>query len=224
MGIDNKILEEISRYRQINVYLTEQDVPPAEQPALPPPPDAGAMPPAEGAMPPPPTDAAAGAPPPPPAQPVDPATDPDVEKIGDEKEDKEELEITDLVKSQKNVETKQEEYFDTLFKHLNDLEGKLSDMDMIVNKLNDLEAKVEKYRPKSSQEKLELRSLDSGPFNQKLSDFFEDKREDFEKTGKEEYILTKDDVEDYSPSEIKKSFRDFEQGRDDIEDNFQKIR
>jgi hypothetical protein len=175
-----------------------------------------------------PADPATATPPPAPVdttpQPVDTATDPDVEKIGDEKEGKEELEITDLVKSQKTVEKKQEEYFDTLFKHLNDLENKLSDMDTIVNKLNDLEAKVEKYRPKSSQEKLELRSLDSGPFNQKLSDFFEDKREDFEKTGKEEYILTKDEVEDYSPSEIKKSFRDFEQGKDDIEDNFQKIR
>jgi len=230
MGIDNKILKEISRYKQINNYLMEQDVPPpAEEPALPPPPDAG-MPPADAAAPP--VDAAAVPPPAPGApapgaptpQPVDTATDPDVEKIGDEKEDKKELEITDLVKSQKNVETKQEEYFDTLFKHLNDLENKLSDMDMIVNKLNDLEAKVEKYRPKSPNEKLQLRSLDSGPFNQKLSDFFEDKKEDFEKTGKEEYILTKDEVEDYSPSDIKKSFRDFEQGRDNIEDNFQKLR
>ncbi len=229
MGIDYKILKEISRYKQINNYLTEQDVPPppAEEPALPPAPDAGG-PPTDITTLPAPTDAAAGATPPPapatPPQPVDTATDPDVEKIGDEKEGKKELEITDLVKSQKNVEKKQEEYFDNLFKHLTDLENKLSDMDSIMTKLNDLEAKVEKYRPKSSQEKLELRSLDSGPFNQKLSDFFEDKREDFEKTGKEEYILTKDEVEDYSPSDIKKSFRDFEQGRDDIEDNFQKLR
>jgi hypothetical protein len=225
MGIDDKILKEIGRYKQINNYLTEQEIPPAEDPALPPPPDAGIPPVDDAALP---ADPATATPPPAPVdttpQPVDTATDPDVEKIGDEKEGKEELEITDLVKSQKTVEKKQEEYFDTLFKHLNDLENKLSDMDTIVNKLNDLEAKVEKYRPKSSQEKLELRSLDSGPFNQKLSDFFEDKREDFEKTGKEEYILTKDEVEDYSPSEIKKSFRDFEQGKDDIEDNFQKIR
>jgi hypothetical protein len=42
---------------------------------------------------------------------VDIESDPDVEKIGDEKEGKEELEITDLVKSQKTVEKKQEEYF-----------------------------------------------------------------------------------------------------------------
>jgi len=209
MGIDNKILNELKRYNDINRYITEQDVPP------PPPPgeDAGAVPP------PPPGDPAAGAtPPPPPApetaapQPVDVAADPDVEKIGDEKgkESKgEELEITDLVKSQKNIETKQEEYFENLFKHLEELEGKLSNMDSIVSKLNDLEAKVEKYRTKTPEEKLELRSLDSGPFNQKLSDFFEDKEIDLEKSGKNDYILTQDDVEGYSPIDIKKSFRDF---------------
>ena len=61
-------------------------------------------------------------------------------------------------------------------------------------------------KPKTPEEKLELRSLDSYPFNQKLSDFFEDKEEDLEKTGKNEYILTSDEIEDYSPSEIKKTF------------------
>ena len=153
-------------------------------------------------------------------QPVDIETDPDVEKVGEEKdENREELEITDLVKSQKEVSEKQEEYFNNLFSHLEDLESKLSNMDAIVSKLNDLEAKVEKYRPKTNQEKLELRTLDSGPFNQKLSSFFEDKIEDMEKTGKNEYILTSDDVESYSPNEIKKSFRDFsDENEDDLQD------
>jgi hypothetical protein len=31
-----------------------------------------------------------------------------------------------------------------------------------------------------------------------------------EKTGKNEYVLTQDEVEDYSPNEIKKTFRNFE--------------
>jgi len=208
MGIDSKILQELNRHNSINQYITEQEVPPpppAEDPAaVPPPADAGALPPAPGAEVPPAPEAPA-------PQPVDVATDPDVEKIGEEGAEKkgEELEITDLVKSQKNIETKQEEYFDNLFKHLEDLESKLSNMDQIVTKLNDLEAKVEKYRVKSPEEKLELRSLDSGPFNQKLSDFFEDKEIDMEKSGKNEYILTKDEVEEYSPIDIKKSFRDF---------------
>jgi hypothetical protein len=217
--VDSKIISEIKRYREINSYIFEQDA------ALPPPPPPPADPAAGGALPPPPGGAlppppggdpaaAGGTPPPPPAAPVDVANDPDVEKLGD-KDKKEgdkkgkELEITDLVKSQKNVETKQEEYFDNLFKHLTDLESKLSDMDNIMNKLNDLESKIEKMRPKTPEEKLELRSLDSGPYNQKLSDFFEDKMDDMEKSGKNEYVLTQDDVENYSSGDIKKSFRDF---------------
>ena len=34
-----------------------------------------------------------------------------------------------------------------------------------------------KLPDKTPEEKLELRSLDSGPFNQKLSDYFEDKED-----------------------------------------------
>jgi hypothetical protein len=154
------------------------------------------------------------------ATPVDIAADPDVEKVGEEKNKVEEIDVTELVKSQKSVEKKQEDYFESLFQHLNTLETKLGEMDSIVNKLNDLESKVEKYRPKSAQEKMDLRTIDSGPFNQKLSDFFQDKQEDFEKTGKNEYILTQDEVENYSPSDIKKSFRSFE----DTDNQFTQIK
>ena len=145
-----------------------------------------------------------------PPVPVDVKNDPDVEKLDGDSDKKEELDITDLVKSQKNVEEKQEEYFQNLFSQLTNLESKLSDMDTIVNKLNSLEAKIEKYRIKTPEEKIQLRTLDSGPYNQKLSDFFEDKQEDFEKSGKDQYILTQDEVENYQPSEIKKSFRNFQ--------------
>lgn len=209
--IDNRILEEIARYNSINNYIVEQEA------TLPPPPgeeDPNALPPDPGAPAPidpnvvPPVPVGPTTP-----QPVDVETDPDVEKVGGEGDTTgktEEMDITDLVKSQRNVEQKQSEYFDNLFQHLNNLESKLGEMDGIMSKLNDLESKVEKYREKTPQEKLELRSLDSGPFNQKLSDFFQDKEEDMEKSGKNEYILTQDDVEDYSPSEIKKTFRNFE--------------
>jgi hypothetical protein len=218
MNVDKKILEELSRFNSINKYINEQELPPPPADPLggaPVDPLAGApVDPLAGA----PVDpAAAGAIPPPapgaaPA-PVDVETDPDVEKVGDES-GKEELDITDLVKSQKNVEKRQEEYFEQLFGHLDNLENKLSEMDNIVNQLNSLEAKVDKYREKTPQEKLELRSLDSGPFNQKLSDFFIDKQEDMEKTGKNEYVLTQDDIKEFAPNEIQKTFRDFndEQG------------
>jgi hypothetical protein len=206
-NVSKKLLSELTRHQFINNYLMEQ-VPPPPPPA----PDAGAIPP-----PPPAPEAGALETAPPPAAPtadaakVDVNADPDVEKIGDEKgkkkDDKgeEEIEVTELVNSQKNIEGKQEEYFENLFSQLQDLESKLSDMDSIVSKLNDIEMKIEKYRVKTPEEKLELRSLDSGPFNQKLTDFFSDKESDFDATGKE-YILTSDEVEDYRPDEIRGSF------------------
>lgn len=211
MSVDKKILEELNRYNSINKYIVEQDalagdVPPAGDdvpPALP-----------GGDVPPAPETDAAGAPPAEPAAPVDVENDPDVEKIDSEgegeestgDEDSEELDITELVNSQKDISQKQDQYFEQLFGHLENLESKLGEMDQLMNKVNSLEEKLEKYRPKTPQEKLELRSLDSGPYNQKLSDFFIDKENDMEKSGKNEYVLTTDDVENFTPSEIKTSF------------------
>lgn len=211
--VDNRILEEIARYNSINSYIVEQDA------TLPPPPvgDLGAVPVDPNVVAPAPA-APAG------PQPVDLAIDTEVEKIGEEGSagKTEEMDITDLVKSQKKVEEKQEEYFDNLFQHLDNLETKLGEMDGIMSKLNDLEQKIEKYREKTPQEKLELRTLDSGPFNQKLSQFFDDKEEDMQKSGKNEYILTQNDVEDYSPNEIQKTFRNF--GNETQPSSFQQLR
>lgn len=203
MSIDKKIISEIERYRQINNYIKEQ----AE--AVPPPPP----PPAEGeeTLP---TDAAAPVTPTEPEK-IDVTADPDVEKIDDEgkSEEKtdesgtEELDITDLVDSQKNIENKQNEYFENLFSQLSNLETKLKEMDGIMNKLNSLEMKIEKYREKTPQEKLELRAYDSYPFNQRLTDFFEDKKEEMELTGKHDYVLTSDEVKDINVNDIKNSFQ-----------------
>jgi hypothetical protein len=54
---------------------------------------------------------------------------------------------------------------------------------------------------------LELRTYDSYPFNQKLTDFFDDKKEEMEKTGKNDYVLTTDDVTDINDKDIKDSFQ-----------------
>jgi hypothetical protein len=213
MNLDKKILSEIDRYRSINRYIIEQagNVPTPEDdlgPLSPLPGDAGV---------PPPSDAAAIPPAAPVSVPLDVENDPDVEKIDDEgnsqeknsKEDSgsEELDITELVDSQKNIETKQNEYFDNLFGQLNNLQSKLGEMDNIMGKLNSIEDKIEKYREKTPQEKLELRTYDSYPFNQKLSQFFDDKSEEMEKTGKNDYILTTDDVKDINFTDVKKSFQ-----------------
>jgi hypothetical protein len=208
MAISQTIIEELQRYNKINNYILEQEAgelppPPAPVPDetdAPPAPDAAEAPAPAG------TEAPATEP-----EVVDVEADADVEKIGDDGEEggNEELDITDLVTSQKNIETKQEEYFNNLFSQLSNLENKLSEMDKVFGKLNDIEQKIEKYRERTPQEKLELRSLDSGPFNQKLTDFFDDKQDELEKSGKNEYVLTTDEVENYSPSEIKTTFNDY---------------
>ena len=211
MSLDKKIISEIQRYKNINKYIMEQDAPlPPEDATA----DLGAMappPPAPGDVAPPAAPAAPTTP-----QPIDVANDPDVEKIDDEGESEEkkdddsesgELDITELVDSQKSIQTKQDEYFENLFGQLNKLESRLGEMDQIMYKLNTLEAKIEKYREKTPQEKLELRTYDSYPFNQKLSDFFTDKQDEMEKTGKHDYVLTSDEVSDINQNDIKKSFQ-----------------
>jgi molecular chaperone GrpE (heat shock protein) len=214
MSLDKKILSEIQRYKSINKYINEQEAPlPPTDPvadevtAAIPPTGAG-----EGA----PAAPAAPLAPTAPATPekIDVENDPDVEVIDDEgnstegeESGTEELEITDLVDSQKNIEQKQDEYFNNLFGQISKLESKLSEMDALMNKLNTIENKIEKYREKTPQEKLELRTYDSYPFNQKLSDFFDDKKIEMEKTGKKDYVLTSDDVEDINPTDIRSSFQ-----------------
>jgi hypothetical protein len=220
MNIDKKILSEIQRYNSINKYIREQAAEPA-------PDDLGALAPEAGATPPPPPAEVGAVPPPPPggeATPIDVDADPDVEKINDdgksdedkdESEDSEELDITDLVTTQKDTQSKQDEYFENLFGQLGKLESRLGEMDAIMNKLNALENKIEKYREKTPQERLELRSYDSYPFNQKLSQFFDDKSEEMEKTGKNDYVLTPDDVTDINVNDIKNSFQNKSNGFED---------
>ena len=201
MSLDRKIISEIERYNSINRYISEQADPALDAGVPPPPPapDAAAAPAPDTATPPTP-------------EVIDVEADAEVEKIDDTGKseeggaDTEELDVTELVDSQKNVEKKQEEYFNNLFTQISNLENKLGEMDGILNRLNSIEAKIEKYREKTPEEKLNLRTYDSYPFNQKLTDFFEDKKEEMEKTGKHDYVLTSDEVTDAPESEIKKSF------------------
>ncbi len=211
MSLEKKILEELKRFNEINKYIIKEqgDVPPPppEEPAG----DLG-MPPAGDAGAPPAPDATGGSADEIP-EPIDVSNDPDVEEVGKEgkgdEEETEEIDITDLVNTQQEIKTKQDEFMDNIFTKLDDLESKLTHMDDIMNKINSLETKFDKYREKTPEEKLMLRSLDSYPYNQKLTDFFDDKRPEMEETGKNEYILTTDDVEDFSPNEVKKTFNQY---------------
>jgi protein subunit release factor A len=89
---------------------------------------------------------------------------------------------------------------DDVFTKLGDLEQKLAQMDQVMAKIDQLGMEVQQIKPETPVEKLEMRSLDSYPFNEKPAEFFDHKQDEMRASGKNEYILTKDDVENYDPT------------------------
>jgi hypothetical protein len=104
---------------------------------------------------------------------------------------------------------------DDVFTKLTDLEAKLAEMDQVVSKIDQLGVQVQQMKPETPQEKLEMRSLDSYPFSQNPNQFFDQKQQEMRASGKNEYVLTKDEVTNYSPDAIKTSFN-----QNDQEDEF----
>lgn len=220
------IQEELKRFNAIYNYgkkfIVEQE-PPLPQPA-------GVTPPAgaEAA----PADPTAAAPadatglgaetaPPTDAKEFDPEADAEAEAevAPDEGADDttEEIDITDLVNMTKSIkkqldttqgqdDTQVTQKMDDVFSKLGELEGKLSEMDGILAKIDQLGSKIEQMKPKTPVEKLEMRTLDSYPFNVKPGEFFDGKQDEMRTSGKNEYVLTKGDVENYGRNEIMKSF------------------
>ena len=132
-------------------------------------------------------------------------------------DDTEELEVTDIVNMTKETGEKTDELgtsidkqsqnLNSLIDKLDDLESKLDNMDNIMAAVNNLDNKFEKYRPQTPVEKLELRSLDSGPFNQSPKDYWEEKEGKIEKQkDKHEYRLNGEEVSNYNQSDIKNSW------------------
>ena len=206
--LKEKLFEELNRYRAINKYadkmIMEQDapptddavpavddtLPPAEDSALPPMEDS-ALPPMEDATPPPPMD-----------------------DMGDS--GTEEIDITDLVNMTKSIKKDIEDnkndqnnvvgQMDSVFSKLGDLEQKLANMDSVIAKIDELGSKIENIKEPSAQERLEMRSLDSYPFSQNPQQFFATKQGEMRASGKNEYVLTKQEVQDYSNDGIRSSF------------------
>ena len=131
-------------------------------------------------------------------------------------EDGVELDVTDLVNSTeeaKEISNAALSKIDSILNSFNDLETRLSGMEDISAKIDSLEQEFEKRNP-TDVEKMEMRSLDSYPYNLKLTDFWTDKEgydvgtpEENTDEGTVEYKLT-DDVVDatYNEEAAKDSF------------------
>lgn len=144
------------------------------------------------------------------------------DELEDEESDVEEIDVTSIVNksdearemAQQAVSVGQENmsYLKALTDKLSNLETQLTKMDSIASKITKLEQDI-----KTPEEKLELRSLDSYPFNMKLSDYWEEKASSNPhyrvSTGEEnvdgqekEYVITPEMIEDFNDVEIKKTF------------------
>jgi len=137
--------------------------------------------------------------------------------LGGSDENTEEIDVTDIVTMTKETGKKTEELggtiekqnssIDSLISKLDDLEVKLNDMDKMMASISNLENKIEEYRPQTPEEKLELRYLDSGPFNQSPKKYWEEKQGKLkQQKDKHDYVLTSDEVDDYNESDIKNSW------------------
>ena len=214
-NLEKQLLEEVARFNAINKYTTKlmnEQGAPVEDPST-------IEPPAEGGeLPPPPTDMGA----PDAEMPTDAPLPTDVPAEGG---DTEEIDITDLVNMTKSIkqdldDSKSENEgvvskMDDVFSKLSDLQQKLSQMDAVMSKIDELGNKVETMREKTPEEKLEMRSFDSYPFNQNPQQFFAQKQGEMRQSGKNEYVLTKQDIDTYSPQTIKNTFNP-EQQEDDF--------
>jgi hypothetical protein len=232
--LEKKLQEELNRYKAINKYgktmIMEQEAPaaPAPDPALdtPPTPEEdptmGAPTPDAGIPANPALDAPA------PDAGMDMGADPAMAGGMDagmdagmdtgmtpEMDSTEEIDITDLVDMTKSIKKDLENHtqdqgsvvakMDDVFSKLGELETKLAEMDNLVAKIDGLGSKIEQMKPQTPQEKLEMRSLDSYPFNEKPQEFFAHKQGEMQASGKNEYVLTKDDIDNY-PDDIKGTF------------------
>jgi hypothetical protein len=203
MSLEKKLHEELMRFNAINRYskkmIMEQDVPPTEPEELPTPPADPAAAPVDSAA---------------PVDPAAPVTD--AAAPAPEMDTTEEIDITDLVNMtksiKKDIDDNKVEYdgvinkMDDVFTKLSDLESKLVQMDQVMSKIDELGNKVENMKEPTAQEKLEMRSLDSYPFNQNPQQFFSQKQGEMRASGKNEYVLTKQEVDDYSKDTIRGTF------------------
>jgi hypothetical protein len=138
------------------------------------------------------------------------------------------LDVTELVKGSKEAKESADQAnfkIERLMGMVDNLEGKLNSMQQISGKIDNLEKELEKRVP-TDDEKIQLRSMDSYPYNVKLSDFWSDQvnspydaglNNDENKDEEGNYVLTQNDIDsDYSDSTIKKSFNENPYDEEDI--------
>tara|TARA_R110001632_G_scaffold148067_2_gene265172 strand:- start:1456 stop:2193 length:738 start_codon:yes stop_codon:yes gene_type:complete len=128
-------------------------------------------------------------------------------------EDEVELDVTELVKGSEEAKLSADaanQKIDKLMGMIGNLENQISSMDKISTKIDGLENELQKRAP-TPEEKIEMRSLDSYPYNIKLTDFWADQEDQYDiiPDKEKEYILDKNTIDnEYSDESVKDTFDD----------------
>ena len=161
-----------------------------------------------------------------------PGDDPMMDEGGPE-EDEEVIDVDDLTKAQEKVNDKVNSVGRDLGKvdsRIEKLIGAIETLQTMFDRNNqeisDLKREFEKRNP-TQTEKLNLRSLDSYPFKVRPTDYWKDKAEnsnysayaDNREPTTQEYVITNNDIDDFTEREIADSFS----LDDDLEQNIKKI-
>ena len=123
-----------------------------------------------------------------------------------------EIDVTSLVDSSEQAKIAADtasQNSEMLLQKLGALEARIASMDKVSDKIEALEKEMIKRNP-TPVEKLEMRSLSSYPYSQKLTDYWADKEGAYDVMNtdkKDEYTLTQDDIDaDYSDKNIQQTF------------------
>ena len=152
-----------------------------------------------------------GGAPPEPAVPEAPPAPAPAPPMPEPSEDEVEVDITDLVQDSKTTKLasfKANQHTKELLQKFEELEARVSQMDMVTQQIADLEKEIIKRNP-TPVENLEMQTVHSAPYTQKLTDYWADKEGPYDvmHNNSQKYVLDRDAIDsDYSVSNIKKSF------------------
>ncbi len=131
---------------------------------------------------------------------------------GEPMEPTEEIDVTDFIEKGNALTTKVDTQVQAMSDQINTLTQKLASMDQMIGKIQQVEDEIHAMKPLKPIETLKLRSLDSYPYNQGIDDYWKTKEIEIEKLrdvnrvgDQQEFILTNDDVNNYSDIDIKDS-------------------
>lgn len=125
----------------------------------------------------------------------------------------EEIDVTQFVEKGNELTQKVDSQVQAMSQQIDALTQKLSSMDQLLSKIQQVEDEIHAMRPPKPIETLKLRSLDSYPYNQGIDDYWKQKEieieklRDFNRVDNQEYVLTNDDVNNFSDIEIRDSFK-----------------